>query len=85
MTAGDTASVTNVPTLINNILGQGKTLTLRQCSGGIAGITPGATAAYALIATVNGASIQYSVGGVTAAAAVASGTITPIYITVDES
>ena len=85
MTAGDTASVTNVPTLINNFLQQGRTLTLRQTQGGIAGLTPGATAAYALIATVNGASLQFSVGSASAAAAVAVGTIVPLYVSVDET
>lgn len=85
MTAGDTATVTAANTAIGNILKNGKTLTLRQCMGAGPGLTPGGTAAYALAATISTASIDFSVGGVTAAAAVANLTKVSMFVSVDES
>lgn len=83
MTAGDTAQVLTANTKIANILNNGKTVTLRQCAGSVAGLTPGGTAAYALIATVNGTSLQYSVGNSASAAAVAAGTVVNLYVALD--
>lgn len=85
MTAGDTAAITALHTAIGNIIKGGRTLTLRQCMGAGPGVTPGGTAAYALIATINGNSAEFSIGGVTAAAAVADGTRANLFVSLDLS
>lgn len=85
MTAGDTAAVVTCDDKIEAITKNGKAVTLREAAGGPAGLTPGGTAAYAIIASVSGTTLAFSVGGPTAAAAVASGTQIPVFVTVDEA
>lgn len=85
VTAGDTSAVLTAGTAIANITKAGKTLTLRQCSGYKPGLSPGGTAVYGLIATVNGTSLEFSVGGVTAAAAVTAPFTFSLFVSVDES
>jgi hypothetical protein len=84
-TAGDTGAVVTCDDKIEAITKLGKTVTLREAAGGPAGLTPGGTAAYAIIASVSGTTLAFSVGGPTAAAVVAAGTQVPIFVTVDES
>jgi hypothetical protein len=84
-TAGDTFAVVTANTKLATILKKGKTITLRAAAAGQPGLTPGGTAAYALDATISGTTLSGSVGGPTAAAAVAAGTTANVYITVDES
>jgi hypothetical protein len=85
MTAGDTAAVVTCNSKIDAVTKKGKTVTLQMTSGGGPGLTPGGTAAYFIIPTISGTTLAFSVGGPTAAAAVASGTIVHAYVTVDES
>lgn len=85
MTAGDTWATATGNTKIAALLKNGKTVTLRAAAAGQPGITPGGTAAYALDATISGTTISGSAGGVTAAAALASGSTASVYVTVDES
>jgi hypothetical protein len=85
MTAGDTAAIATADDKIEAITKNGKTVTLRQACGAGPGLTPGGTAAYFLIPTVDGTTLAFSVGGPTAAAAAAAGTIVHAYVTVDES
>lgn len=85
MTAGDTAAVLTCDDKIEAITKKGKAVTLRQAAGGGPGLTPGGTAAYALGASVSGTTVTFSVGGPTSAAAVASGTLVNVYVTVDEA
>ena len=70
---------------IGKKLKAGKTLTLRQCSGYKPGLTPGGTAIYGLIATVNGTSLEFSVGGTTAAAAATAPFTFSLFVSLDES
>jgi hypothetical protein len=84
-TAGDTFAVVTANTKIANFLKNGKTITLRAAGAGQPGLTPGGTAAYVLDATISGTTLSGSVGGPTAAAAVASGALASVYVTVDES
>lgn len=85
MTAGDTAAVVTCNTKIANIIKNGKTVTLRGAAAAGPGITPGGTYAYAFDASVSGTTLSFSVGGPTAAAAVASGTLVNAFVVVDES
>lgn len=85
MTAGDTAAVVTCDDKIEAVTKNGKTVTIRQACGASPGLTPGGTAAYFIIPTVSGTTLEFSVGGPTAAAAVASGTIVHAYVTVDEA
>jgi hypothetical protein len=85
MTAGDSASVVTCDVKLQNITKKGKTVTLRAAGAGGPGITPGGTAAYALDATISGTTLTFSVGGPTAAAAVAAAATCNVYVTVDES
>jgi hypothetical protein len=84
MTAGDTAAIVTADVKLQNITKLGKTVTLRQTMGAGPGLTPGGTQAYALIATVDGTTMAFSVGGPTAAAAVADGTKVSMYVSIDE-
>lgn len=85
MTAGDDAAIATCDDKIEAITKNGKAVTLRQAAGAGPGLTPGGTAAYALAASVSGTTLTFSVGGPTAAAAVASGTVVHAYVTVDEA
>lgn len=85
MTAGDTTAILTANTVIGAATKAGATLTLRQCMGGPPGLTTGGTALYGLIATVNGTSLEFSLGGVTAAAAVTAPATFSMFVTVDES
>jgi hypothetical protein len=85
MTAGDTAAITALHTAIGAVVKNGRTLTLRQCMGAGPGVTPGGTAAYALICTINGNSAEFSVGTTTVAAAEDNGTRANIFVSLDES
>ncbi len=85
MTAGDTAAIVTADDKIEAITKKGKTVTLRQAAGCGPGLTPGGTAAYLIIPTVDGTTFAFSVGGPTAAAAAAAGTIVHAYVTVDET
>lgn len=84
MTAGDDAAVVTCDDKIELVTKKGKAITLRQAAGCGPGLTPGGTAAYALAASISGTTLTFSVGGPTAAAAVASGTLVNVYVTVDE-
>ncbi len=84
MTAGDTGFVVTCATKLAAVTKNGKTVTLQQACGGGPGLTPGGTAAYFIIPTVSGTTLEFSVGGPTAAAAAAAGTIVHAYVTVDE-
>jgi hypothetical protein len=84
MTAGDTAAVVTCDDKIEAITKNGKAVTIRQAAGANPGLTPGGTAAYFIIPTVSGTTLEFSVGGPTAAAAAAAGTIVHAYVTVDE-
>lgn len=84
MTAGDTAAVVTCDDKIEAITKNGKAVTIRQACGASPGLTPGGTAAYFIIPTISTTTLEFSVGGPTAAAAVASGTIVHAYVTVDE-
>lgn len=85
LTAGDTAAIVSVDVLIKAITKGGQTLTLAQCMGGPPGLTTGGTACYALAATVNGASLQFSLGGTTAAAAITAPATFSLFVSLDES
>jgi hypothetical protein len=85
VTAGDTMAVLTANTSIATITKAGKTLTLRQCAGYKPGLSPGGTAVYGLIATVNGTSLEFSVGGTTAAAAVTAPFTFSLFVSLDES
>jgi len=85
MTAGDTAAVLTCDDKIELVTKNGKTVTIRQACGASPGLTPGGTAAYFIIPTISTTTLEFSVGGPTAAAAVAAGTIVHCYVTVDES
>jgi len=85
MTAGDTGFVVTCDDKIEAVTKNGKTVTIRQACGGGPGLTPGGTAAYFIIPTVSGTTLEFSVGGPTAAAAAAAGAIVHCYVTVDES
>ena len=84
MTAGDTGAVVTCDDKIEAVTKKGKAVTLQQAAGCGPGLTPGGTAAYCLAASISGTTLTYSVGGPTAAAAVASGTIIHAYVVVDE-
>lgn len=84
MTAGDTAAVVTCDDKIEAVTKKGKAVTLQMTAGAGPGLTPGGTAAYFIIPTVSGTTLAFSVGGPTAAAAVAAGTIVHAYVTVDE-
>jgi len=84
-TAGDTAVVLTLDEKIQNITKNGKTVTLRDAVGAGAGLTPGGTAAYAQIPTVDSTTLSFSVGSPTQAAAVAEGTLVGLFVTVDEA
>lgn len=84
-TAGDTAVVVTCDDKIEAVTKNGKTVTLRAAGAGGPGLTPGGTAAYAIDATISGSTLSFAVGGPTAAAVVASGTIAHVYVTVDEA
>lgn len=84
MTAGDTAAVVTCDDKIEAITKNGKAVTIRQACGGGPGLTPGGTAAYFIIPTISTTTLEFSVGGPTAAAAAAAGTIVHGYVTVDE-
>ncbi len=84
MTAGDTGAVVTCDDKIEAITKNGKAVTLQTTCGGGPGLTPGGTQAYFIIPSVSGTTLAFSVGGPTAAAAVASGTIVHGYVTVDE-
>ena len=85
MTAGDTAAIVTANEKIAAFTKKGRTVTLRQAAGCGPGLTPGGTAAYLIIPTVDGSTFAFSVGGPTAAAVAASGSIVHAYVTVDES
>ena len=85
MTAGDTAAIVTANTKIANITKKGKAVTLRSAGAAGAGVTPGATVCYGLDPSVSGTTLAFSVGGPTAAAAVAAGATVNIYVTVDEA
>lgn len=85
MTAGDTAAIVTCDDKIENITKKGKTVTLRGACNGGHGLTPGGTVAYALDASISGTTLAFSVGGPTAAAAVAAATQVAMYVCVDES
>jgi hypothetical protein len=84
MTAGDTGAVVTCDDKIEAITKNGKAVTIRQAAGGGPGLTPGGTAAYFIIPTISTTTLEFSVGGPTAAAAVAAGSIVHAYVTVDE-
>lgn len=84
MTAGDTGAVLTCDDKIETITQKGKAVTIRQACGASPGLTPGGTAAYFIIPTISTTTLEFSVGGPTAAAAVAAGTIVHCYVTVDE-
>ncbi len=85
MTAGDTAAIVTANEKIATFTKKGKTVTLRGACAGGPGVTPGATVCYGLDASVSGTTLSFSLGGPTAAAAVAAGATAAIYVTVDES
>jgi hypothetical protein len=85
MTAGDGAAVATCDDKIEAITKNGKTVTLRGACGAGPGLTPGGTACYAIDASISGTTLTFNVGGPTAAAAVASGALVHLYVTVDES
>lgn len=70
-TAGDTSTVTSIATVVNSFTKSGKTLTLRDATVGHPGVSAGGTAVYANTITVATADVDFSLGGPTAAAAVA--------------
>jgi hypothetical protein len=84
MTAGDTAAIVTCDDKIELITKKGKAVTMRSAGAGGPGVTPGATVCYGLDASVSGTTLAFSVGGPTAAAAVAAGATVSIYVTVDE-
>jgi hypothetical protein len=84
MTAGDTAAVVTAGSKLALVTKNGKSVTIQQAAGCGPGLTPGGTAAYFIIPTVDGTTLAFSVGGPTAAAAAAAGTIVHAYVTVDE-
>lgn len=85
MTAGDTAAVVTADDKIEAITKKGKAVTLRGAAGGQGGLTPGGTVAYAFDASISGTTLAFSVGGPTAAAAVAAGAVVTMFVTVDEA
>jgi len=84
MTAGDTGAVVTCDDKIEAITKNGKAVTIRQACGAGPGLTPCGTAAYFIIPTISTTTLEFSVGGPTAAAAAAAGSIVHCYITVDE-
>jgi hypothetical protein len=85
MTAGDTGSVVTCDDKIEAITKNGKAVTLREAAGAGPGLTPGGTAAYIIGASISGTTLTFSAGGPTASAAVASGAVAHVYVTVDEA
>ncbi|HEY3495270.1 MAG TPA: hypothetical protein VGK73_11315 [Polyangiaceae bacterium] len=84
-TAGDVAVVVTLNEKIAAITKNGRTVTLRDAVGCGPGLTPGGTAAYASIPTVDGTTLSFTVGGPTAAAVVAALTGANLFVTVDEA
>lgn len=85
MTAGDTAAIVTANEKIALVTKKGRTVTLRGAGNGGPGVTPGATFCYGFDASISGTTLAFSVGGPTAAAAVAAGATVNLYVTVDES
>jgi hypothetical protein len=84
--SGDDAAILTLPTVIGNFTKNGKTVTLRGAMPGQPGQTAAGAAVYASpTITVDGASLEFNLGGVTAEANCAASVGVGIYVAVDES
>lgn len=84
--ASDDAAITDVPTAIGNFTKNGKTVTLRSAVGGQPGRAADGASVYASPQiTVNGNSLEFNLGGVTAEANCAASSGVGIIVVVDES
>lgn len=84
--SSDSAAITTANTAIGSFTKNGKTVTLRSAIAGQAGKTEAGTLVYAApTVTVNGTSLEFNLGGVTAEADCAACAGVGILVTVDES
>lgn len=84
--SSDDAAVLTVPTVIGNFTKNGKTVTLRSAMAGQPGKTAAGAAVYASpTVTVDGTSLEFNLGGVTAEADCAASSGVGIFVNIDES